>query len=512
MAEKRKLDVDDESSTTEQLPDEAIAQEEEKEPLHLAVDIQNRGTCERHIKVAIPREDIDRYFDKEFSDLMPNAQIPGFRPGRAPRKLVETRFRKDIADKVKTLLLSDSLAQIHEEQNIAAISEPDLDLDAVEVPAEGPLTFEFNLEVRPEFTMPKWKGLSIEKPVREITDADVDQALRNVLANRGRLAPFDGPAATGDYITVNLTFKDGDNVLASAAEEVIRIRPELSFRDGKIADFDKLMTGVRAGETRQGQADVAADAPNSDLRGKKVTAIFEVVEVKKLEIPAITPELLEELGGFELESDLRDAIRDQLTRQLDYEQRRRARAQITAALTEAANWDLPPSLLQRQSHRELQRAVMELKRSGFSDDDIRAHENELRQNSAVSTAKALKEHFILERIAEDEKIESTEADFDQEIALIAAQSSESPRRVRAQIEKSGNWDVLQNQIIERKAIDLILQHASFKEVPFEFEHSQVEAVDQAVGGEHGDIPDAKPELHEAPRGDYPEDEKHKRFS
>ncbi len=512
MAETKKRDLDDDTLKSEQLPDEDTAEEkeEEKEPLNLAVDIQNRSTCERHIKVTIPREDIERYFDKEYSDLMPDVQIPGFRPGRAPRKLVETRFRKDVTEKVKTLLLSDSLAQIHEEQKIAAISEPDLDLDAVEVPAEGPLTFEFNLEVRPEFAMPKWKGLKIEKPVREISPADVDEALHNVLANRGRLVPFDGPAEGGDYITANLSFKDGERFLAGAAEEVIRIRPELSFRDGKITEFDKLMSGVRPGETRQGQADVAPDAPNPDLRGKKVTAVFEVLEVKKLEIPALTPELLEELGGFELESDLRDAVKDQLGRQLEYEQRRRARQQITAALTEAANWDLPPAMLERQSHRELQRAVMELKRSGFNDEDIRAHENELRQNSAVSTAKALKEHFILERIAEEEKIEAVDADYDHEIALIAGQSGESPRRVRAQIEKSGNWDVLQNQIIERKVIDLILDQATFKEVPFEFEHTQVEAVDQALGGEHGDIPEAKPEAHEPPHGGFPEAKGHKR--
>jgi trigger factor len=513
MAETKKHDLDDDSLKSEQLPGEETAEEkeEEKEPLNLAVDIQNRSTCERHIKVTIPREDIERYFDKEFSDLMPNAQIPGFRAGRAPRKLVETRFRKDVTEKVKTLLLSDSLAQIHEEQKIAAISEPDLDLDAVEVPAEGPLMFEFNLEVRPEFALPKWKGLKIEKPVREITDADVDEALHNVLANRGRLVPFSGPAELGDYITANLTFKDGERFLAGAAEEVIRIRPELSFRDGKVADFDKLMTGVRPGETRQGEAEVAPDAPNPELRGKKVTAIFEVLEVKKLEVPALTPELLEELGGFELESDLRDAIKDQLGRQLEYEQRRRARQQITAALTEAANWDLPPAMLERQSHRELQRAVMELKRSGFNDNDIQAHENELRQNSAVSTARALKEHFILERIAEEEKIEAVDADYDQEIALIAGQSGESPRRVRAQIEKSGNMDVLQNQIIERKAIDLILDQATFKNVPFEFEHTQVEAVDQALGGEQGDIPEAKPESHEPTQGAYPEEKGHKRF-
>ena len=94
-------------------------------------------------------------------------------------------------------------------------------------------------------------------------------------------------------------------------------------------------------------------------------------------------------------------------------------------LTEAADWELPPDLLQRQSRRELERAVLELRRSGFSDAEIRAHENELRQNSAASTARAFKEHFILERIAEEEKIDAEPDDYDDEIRLIAAQSGES---------------------------------------------------------------------------------------
>src|SRR5208337_1785617 len=96
-------------------------------------------------------EDIDRYFDKEYSEVMPTAQVPGFRPGHAPRKLIEHRFQKDVAQRVKSALLMDSLTQIHEEQDLSAISEPDLDLDAVEVPEQGPLCFEFDLEVRPEF-------------------------------------------------------------------------------------------------------------------------------------------------------------------------------------------------------------------------------------------------------------------------------------------------------------------------------------------------------------------------
>jgi trigger factor len=487
-------DSDNRELSDDEVTSGAAVAETEEAPQRLALEakVDVRSTCERHITVTVPRDDIERYFNKEFSELVPKAQVPGFRPGRAPRKLVETRFRKEIADKVKSDLLMDSLSQVNEDQKLAAISEPNLDFEAVELPGEGPFTFEFDIEVRPEFDMPKWKGLVIEKPVREYNKADVDQTLESILARRGRLAPFDGPAESGDYISTNLTFKYDDKVLASANEEVIRIRPVLSFRDGKIEHFDRLMAGVRGGQTREGEAKLTDDAPNVELRGKKVTAIFEVLEVKKLEVPELTPELLEELGGFADEAELRDAILDQLGRQLEYEQHRRAREQITKALTVAANWELPPAMLQRQSHRELQRAVLELQRSGFSDEEIRAHENALRQNSTVSTSRALKEHFILERIADEEKIDVTEEDYETEIGLIAAQGGESARRVRARLEKTGAMDVLRNQIVERKVIERILESATFKEVPHAFRQTDEEAVDHAAGGgEHAEIPEAK---------------------
>ncbi len=472
--------------------DPALAEAEpEAERLNLDVNVASRGTCERHVTVTVPREDIDRYFDKEFSELMPTAQVPGFRPGHAPRKLIEVRFRKDLADKVKSELVRDSLSQVNEEQQLSAISEPDIDFEAVELPEDGPFTFEFDVEVRPDFDLPEWKELEIEKPVREIDEKDVDDTLQGIMARHGRLVPHDGPASPGDYITTNLTFKHDGRQLARAEEEVIRIRPVLSFRDGNIKGFDKLMDGIRAGETRSGEAELSEDAPNVALRGRKVTAVFEVLEVKRLELPSIGAELLEELGGFRDEAELRDTIRDQLHRQLDYEQRRGAREQITSALTEAADWELPPGLLQRQSRRELQRAVMELQRSGFSDEEIRAHQNALRQNSTAATTRALKEHFILERIAEEEQIDADEWDYEEEIRLIAAQSDESPRRVRARLEKSGSMDVLRNQIIERKVIDRILEHARFKEVPFAFRRTDEAAVDYAAGGEQADIPEAK---------------------
>jgi trigger factor len=125
---------------------------------------------------------------------------------------------------------------------------------------------------------------------------------------------------------------------------------------------------------------------------------------------------------------------------------------------------------------------MELRRSGFSEADIRARENQLRQNSMVATAAALKEHFILERIAEEEGIEAEETDFESEIGLIALQSNEPARRVRAQLEKRGLMDVLRNQIVERKVLSLVESEARFEDTPVTMSRDRVEAIDFAAGG------------------------------
>ena len=462
--------------------DTAVAEDQR---LDLEVQIEIPSACERHVTVTVSRIDIDRYLDDAFGELMSSASVPGFRVGRAPRKLVESRFKKEIGEQIKGSLLMDSLSQISEEQSFTAISEPELNLDAIEVPDDGPMTFEFDIEVRPEFDMPKWRGLKIKRPVRDFSDAEVDQQLEKMLTRFGQLTPFDGPATSGDYLTVNIVTSFAGEQLVHDEERVTRIRPTLSFRDGELKDFDRLMTGAKAGDKRSGQVELTEGAANEDLRGEQVNVEFDLLEVKQLKLPELTAEFLQEMGGFENETQLREAIKANLQRQLEYEQQQKIRGQITSLLTKSANWELPPALLKRQSSREVERSVLELRRAGFSETDIRARENVLQQNSAESTAQGLKEHFILERIAEEESIEAEEGDFEKEIYLIAMQSGESPRRVRAQIEKRGLMDVLQNQIVERKVLEVVQGQARFTDQPYEPEQLDVEAIHLAAGGGEG---------------------------
>jgi trigger factor len=452
------------------------------QPLHLDVSIDTVSTCQRRVKVTIPREDIDRYRDDALGELMPSALLPGFRPGRAPRRLVSSRFKSELSDQIRSKLLTDAMTQVTEQQKLAPISEPDLDLAAVLMPDDGPMTFEFSIEVRPEFELPAWKGLAINRPAREISDADVEEALGNLLRERGRFVPHDGSPAVGDLLVADLRFVDGDTLLSEAKEMEIVVRPKLSFADAELAGFDDLVKKAKPGATVTKQVRVSDEAAVESLRGKDVTMELKVVEIKKHQLPEMTPALLEELGGFESEEALRALVRKQLESQLEWHRRRQVRQQVASALTASAGWDLPPALLRRQAQRELERAILELRRSGFDDDSIRRHVNELRQTVMASTARALKEHFILERIAEDESIADTAADYDEEIRAIAVQSGESPRRVRASLERRGLMDVLRNQIIERKTIDLITSHAAFKDVPFEFQKPDAEAIDHAVCG------------------------------
>jgi len=465
----------------------------EKPKLALDVKVDDPSACQRHVTVTISRADIDRYFSEAFDEFQPKAEVPGFRPGRAPRKLVESRFRDQVADQVKGSLLMDSVTQVSDDQEFAAISEPNFDFEAIEMPEDGPLTFEFDIEVRPDFDVPDWKGMKLDRPMHEYSDDEISEHLQKLLGRYGVTVKKDGPVEAADTVTLGITTKHNGEVILEVDEETVALKPKLSFNDATVEGFDELIIGSSVGDTKTVEVTVSADAENESLRDEKVEIAFEVKAIKRLEMPELTPGFLDRIGGFDGEGDLRDAVRGELVRQHEYHQQQRIRQQITAFLIKDANWELPPDLLKRQGRRELERAILELRSAGFPDDAIQAYQNQLRQNSQESTKRALKEHFILERIAEDHEFDVEPKDYDEEVIRIARQSQESPRRVRARLEQRGQMDALRNQIIERKVIDLIMAEAKFNDIPFEPEPDDTIAIDHAIGGHsvESDIPEAK---------------------
>ena len=485
-----------ESSLGVESPETAIADQfgQEKQKLMLDVSIKTVNACTRHVSISVARQDVDRYFQEAFGELQPKAEVPGFRPGRAPRKIVEAKFRERIAEQVKSTLIMDSLSQLTSEAHFAPIGEPDLDLASVELPSGGPLTFEFNIEVRPDFDLPAWRGLKLSRPVYSYSDEEVDAELKRVLLSMGSQQSTNGPIEAADLVTIDLRFTSEGKAISEF--ELLRapIRSTLSFLDGTIEDVKTLVVGHLVGDVLQTKAKLGDSIDDVNLRNTEVDVELEVKEVFRLQPPALTPGFLDRIGGFEDEDELRTAIRGELERRFEFQQSRSLRQQVVSTLLSGTDFELPESLLRRQARREVERTELQLRADGHSEEYLKSIRNEISQNAAANTASALREHFVLERLADEMKIDAEAGEYEAEIYRISAQLDEPVRRVRSRLEKRGQMDVLRNQIVERKVIKLILDEAEIHDQPMVPVQEDTTPVDHAIAGLNAisaPIPDAK---------------------
>ncbi len=497
--EKRPEEQEPEAATAtaeaqdEAKPEGAEGGAEQPPKLTQTVEMRDIGPCKKHIKVTIDRGDIDKLLDKKFSELVVEAPVAGFRPGKAPRKIIEKRFKKDVVGQVRGEVLLQSLEQLADENDVAPLTPPNLDPSKIEIPDEGPFIYEFDVEVRPEFDLPNYKGLKLKRPVREFTDADVEVEERRILAPYGSLVPKDGPAELGDYVVTDMATKFGDRSLSTHKEITIRIDPRLALKDGVAEKFGEQMKGVKAGQARTVNIQLSDAVADEALKGQTVQATLDVKDVKSLRLPELTHDFLHNFGVHS-EEQLRERIRVLLKRRLEYQQRQSAREQVLGQIAAATSWDLPQDLLQRQARRALQRRIMEMQSAGMAEDEIRGRMRLLQQDVLQSTALALKEHFVLQKIAEEEKIDIDEDDLNDEIDRIADQNDESPRRVRARLEREDLMEALATEVIERKALDLVLESAEYEDVPLGKEEGALTTVEeQAVPGEMKDPAAAPPE-------------------
>ena len=450
-----------ETAVAEAEPDGAAADDEFK--MDLSVNVETVGPCRKHVRVTVPRAGIDGVRERALDEMLGNAEVPGFRTGHAPQKLVEKRFKDEIGEQVKQKVLMHSLEQLAEEQDLDPINEPNIDLDSIDIPDEGDFEYEFDIEVRPEFDLPEYKGIPIERPMREISDEDVEAYQQEFLEQYAHQEPTDEAAREGDYVVVSAAFTHKDKPLREIDETSIRVRPTLRFQDAELDGFDELMVGAKSGDVRETELTVSMEAEKIEMRGEPIAVSFEVLDVKTLAKPELDGEFFERIGVAD-EDDLKEQIRSMLERQVTYEQRKRTRDQVMEQITASAEWDLPEELVRKQTDNALRRELLEMRQAGFTPREIQARENDLRQRSITMTRQNLKQHFILDRIADEEDIDVTPADVDTEIAIMSMQAGENPRRVRARLHKSGMIENLEAQIRERKAVDVILEHAKFEDV------------------------------------------------
>ncbi|MFL5339897.1 MAG: trigger factor [Gemmataceae bacterium] len=472
---------------------EASAAEEGPGKLRQDVVISDTGPCKKHIKVTVNRDDIDSRVDEKVSKLVveDHAMVAGFRPGKAPRKVVERRYHKDVMEQVRAEVLMASLEQIAEDHDIAPLSPPDIDPLKIDIPKTGPLIYEFDVEVRPQFDLPNYKGLKLKRPVMKFTEADVDREQRRILEPYGQIVPKGDNAKVdvGDFIVADLTSRLGGNVVNEAKEVQVRVDARLALKDGVAEDFGKTMAGAKVGDDRTVVIVLSDAVAEPNLRGAKVDATFHINDIKTLRLPELNEELLERFGVKTPEA-FRELVRVVLDRRLEYTQRQSARQQVLQLINEASQWELPQDLLRRQARRTMQQRVMEMRNAGMTDEEILGRQRMLQQDVLKATAMTMKEQFVLHKIAEEEKLEVSDDDINDEIERIADRAGESPRRVRARLEREDMLEALAVELLERKALDLVLQNAEYEDVPVGAAEQDVPMATSEAQAVQGEVQDS----------------------
>lgn len=450
--------------------------------IDISVEMSTVGPCKKQVRVTVPRTEIDRCLKETLREFVLNSEVAGFRKGRVPRALVERKFRKEVGGQVLQRILMQSLEQLGTDFKLDAINEPDLDVEDLILPEEGDFSYEFQVEVRPEFELPVYEGLTIRRPVGEIVDADVTAYVERLREQFARSKPVDTPAELGDFVKANVRFLVNGEETARRSEIEVRIRPTIQFHDAVLGGFDKLMVGVVPGDQRSAQTTVSTEATRAELRGEPVTIEFEIVDVRRLDLAPIDEAFMASMGVKD-EDELKTRVREVLERQEKYQQRQAAREQVLNQITASADWDLPESLVLRQVENALRREYLEMREAGYTEREVEARLARMRQNQLSETRQALKQHFILDKLATQENVVVEPADKEQEIRNMALQAGESARKVRARLEKEGLMENLEAQIRERKAVDLILAKAVFEDVPGKSAVDEAFPVDLSVCGQ-----------------------------
>ena len=442
----------------------AVADETTEQDFQYPVTVEDAGPATKKVSVQIPEGRIKTRLTEQFKELRREAQLPGFRVGHAPAKLIEKKFGGEIKEQVRRDLIRESYEQAVEANKLAVLGEPTFDAGSnITLPEAGDLTYTFEVEVQPDFTLPSLTGIPVKRPKVEVKEENVDQAMQNLREQQGALVPVeDGGVVAKDFVTADVHLKVDGNVVGHQHDAQLVARPA---RIGgiEVADFEQQIVGAKVGEMRTINTKGPEAHANEAVRGKDVAIEVTVKDVKRLELAEITPEFLSDLG-FENEAEVRDALREQMVERINYDVAQAQREQVSKYLMENTTLDLPTKLSAKQVDRVVQRRAMDLLMRGIPQDQVMSQIEALRTGAADEAGRELKLFFILQRIATEQDTDVDEAELNGRLAMLAAQRGERPEKVKQEMAKDGSLTNLYIQMREQKALDKVLESAAIEEV------------------------------------------------
>jgi trigger factor len=430
---------------------------------------ETSSSTKREIQVEIPAADVARETETLIQKYQKLARIPGFRTGHAPASIIKQRFAEGIKSDVVEALVPRYFRKETDKLGLMPVSQPRV--SDLHVHDGEPLTFKASFEVMPTIRVEDYKELRADKPDISVTDEEVEQSLKNLQEQRATFTAIEGsPLGDGDFAQVSLDGKPKDEAASvdsskpgpagSNPVHMDDILVEIGGQ-GTMPEFTENLRGASAGDERTFDVHYPQDFSDQRLAGKTFTYTVKVKGIKQKSLPELNDEFAKALGEFADLAEVRKRIREGMEAEKKHNAEREAKDKLVAELVKRNDFEVPEALVEHQIDIRLDRGLRALAAQGMKTEDMKKMDlNRLRGGQRDQAVQEVKAALLLEKIAEEEKIEVSDAEIDREVVALAEQSKQTPEAIRSRLTRDGALDRIRNRIRNEKTLDFLYHQSA----------------------------------------------------
>jgi len=411
------------------------------------------------INVEVPFTELQPDFERAYKELAKQVRLPGFRPGKAPAKLLEARFgREAMLDQVINEALPSRYGQAVTESDVRPLGQPDIEVTKKEYGQE--LVFTAEVDVRPEITVPDLSALKITVDPIQVSDEDVDAELQSLRARFGTLTGVERPAATGDFVSIDLSANiDGEDVPEASTKGLSH-----EVGSGQLVDgLDDAIVGLPAGESRVFTSTLVA----GEHAGQSAQMTVTVTSVKERELPELDDEFAQLASEFDTVDELKASLRDQVGRLKRVQQAEKIRDAAIESLLEQVEVPLPEAVVQAQVDETVHNAL-----HGLDHDEDRLAEALAEQGSSreefdaearENAEKAVKAQLLVDAIADELKVQVGQDDMTERLVLQSRQYGVEPQQLLQFLQENNQLPAMFADVRRGKALAIVVRGATVKD-------------------------------------------------
>lgn len=420
---------------------------------------ETASSTKREIQVEIPAEEVTRETQTLIQKYQKLARIPGFRQGHAPASIIRQRFSEDIKTDVAESLVPKYFRREAEKQGLKPVSQPrvtDLHIHDGE-----PLKFKASFEVLPEIKVEGYKELRAEKAETAVSDDEVEQSVKGLIEQHATYNTIEGRTlADGDFAQASL---DGKPKAEGAEAKPVHMDEVLIEIGGKntMPEFTENLRGASTGDEKTFDVVYPADFTDQRLAGQTFTYTVKITGIKQKTLPELNDQFAKELGEFATFDEVRKRIRENIEHERQHNAEREAKDKLIAELVKRNEFEVPEALVEHQIDIRLERGVRALAAQGMRTEDIKKMDfARLRTGQREQAVQDVKAALLLEKIAEEEKIEVSDEEVEKEIEAVAKQSQQTSEAVRARLTRDGALDRIRDRIRDEKTLDFLYRQSA----------------------------------------------------